>query len=59
MHSEGRTFRWTGEYEENMNVRHTLETQLNVLEEFEAEVASHRIAKRRLYSWQISIPTCN
>jgi sugar/nucleoside kinase (ribokinase family) len=34
----GQTFRWRGEYEENMNVRHTLETQLNVLEEFQAEV---------------------
>ncbi|HET6267319.1 MAG TPA: PfkB family carbohydrate kinase [Acidobacteriota bacterium] len=36
--SEGKTFRWTGEYEENMNVRHTLDTQLNVLEEFQAEL---------------------
>jgi sugar/nucleoside kinase (ribokinase family) len=36
--SEGRTFRWKGEYEENMNVRHTLETQLNVLVEFKAEL---------------------
>lgn len=43
--SEGRTFRWSGEYEENMNVRHTLETQLNVLEEFQAELpASYRKA---------------
>jgi sugar/nucleoside kinase (ribokinase family) len=41
--STGRTFRWTGEYEENMNVRHTIETQLNVLEEFKAELpASYR-----------------
>src|SRR5262245_2840433 len=38
VHSPGKTFRWTGEYEENMNVRHTLETQLNVLEEFKAEL---------------------
>jgi sugar/nucleoside kinase (ribokinase family) len=36
--SPGRTFRWTGEYEENLNVRHTIETQLNVLEEFQAEL---------------------
>jgi sugar/nucleoside kinase (ribokinase family) len=36
--SEGRTFRWTGEYEDNMNVRHTIETQLNVLEDFKAEL---------------------
>jgi sugar/nucleoside kinase (ribokinase family) len=34
--SDGQTFRWKGEYEENMNVRHTLETQLNVLEVFQA-----------------------
>ena len=38
--SEGLTFRWKGEYEENMNVRHTLETHLNVLEEFAAELPS-------------------
>ena len=31
----GATFRWSGVYEENMNIRHTLETQLNVLERFE------------------------
>src|ERR1041384_3966457 len=43
--SDGQTFRWKGEYEENMNVRHTLETQLNVLEEFQAELpASYRKA---------------
>lgn len=36
--SSGQTFRWTGEYEENLNVRHTIETQLNVLEEFKAEL---------------------
>lgn len=45
VHAEGRTFRWTGEYEENMNVRHTIETQLNVLEDFKAELpASYRKA---------------
>lgn len=36
--AEGATFRWKGEYEENMNVRHTLETHLNVLEQFDAEL---------------------
>src|SRR3990172_1558227 len=36
--SDGLTFRWKGEYEENMNVRHTLETHLNVLDQFEANV---------------------
>ncbi len=36
--SDGRTFRWRGEYEENMNVRRTLETQLNVLSDFKADL---------------------
>jgi sugar/nucleoside kinase (ribokinase family) len=40
VHAEGKTFRWTGEYEENMNVRHTLETQLNVLEQFQPALPS-------------------
>lgn len=31
---EGRTFRWVGSYDENMNVAHTLDTQLNVFESF-------------------------
>lgn len=31
---EGRTFRWTGHYHEDLNVRDTLETQLNVFEHF-------------------------
>lgn len=36
--AEGLTFRWKGEYEENMNIRHTLETHLNVLDQFEARL---------------------
>ena len=36
--AEGDTFRWKGEYEDNMNVRHTLETHLNVLEDFKADL---------------------
>lgn len=44
--SPGQTFRWKGEYEDNMNVRHTLETHLNVLEEFKAELpAQYRKTK--------------
>jgi len=43
--SEGKTFRWTGEYEDNMNVRRTLDTQLNVLTEFKADLPkSYRTA---------------
>ncbi len=29
--AEGKTFRWTGRYHDNMNDRETLETQLNVI----------------------------
>lgn len=31
---EGKTFRWKGEYSDNMNVRTTLDTQLNVFADF-------------------------
>lgn len=32
--ASGKTFRWTGRYHENMNIRDTLDTQLNVFEHF-------------------------
>ncbi len=32
---EGKTFRWTGRYHENMNIRDTLDLQLNVFERFQ------------------------
>src|SRR5215210_3441045 len=35
----GRTFFWRGEYEWNLNVRHTLDTQLNVFGEFEPKLS--------------------
>ncbi len=34
----GKTFRWSGVYEKNMNNRNTLSTDLNVFETFSAEV---------------------
>ncbi len=34
----GRTFRWVGSYDQNMNVAHTLDTQLNVFESFHPEL---------------------
>ena len=34
----GKTFRWSGRYEADWNTRHTLDTQLNVLEHFEPKV---------------------
>ena len=39
----GNTFRWTGEYAQNLNSRETLDTQLNVFAEFSPTLASrHR-----------------
>ena len=40
---EGRTFRWAGEYAENMNDRSTIDTQLNVFSDFRPVLAArHR-----------------
>ena len=42
----GRTFRWTGRYHEDMNLRDTLDLQLNVFADFEPKVpASYRDAE--------------
>ena len=35
----GRTFFWAGEYEYNLNIRHTLETQLNVFGDFRPKLS--------------------
>jgi sugar/nucleoside kinase (ribokinase family) len=35
----GRTFFWRGEYEWNLNIRHTLDTQLNVFGDFEPKLS--------------------
>jgi sugar/nucleoside kinase (ribokinase family) len=35
----GKTFFWRGEYEWNLNIRHTLDTQLNVFGEFEPKLS--------------------
>ena len=36
--ASGKSFRWSGRYHENMNIRDTLDTQLNVLTEFRPEL---------------------
>ena len=36
--ADGKTFRWTGRYHENMDDRDTLETQLNVLADFDPKL---------------------
>ncbi|MGI8827765.1 MAG: PfkB family carbohydrate kinase [Chloroflexota bacterium] len=37
----GQTFRWVGEYHEDMNVAHTLDTRLNVFETFHPRIPEH------------------
>jgi sugar/nucleoside kinase (ribokinase family) len=37
----GRTFRWRGRYEFDLNTAHTLETQLNVFAEFRPDLPDH------------------
>lgn len=37
----GRTFRWAGEYGFDLNEAHTLDTQLNVFEQFDPELPEH------------------
>jgi len=37
-HAKGASFRWAGRYHENLNLRDTLDTQLNVLTQFKAEL---------------------
>ncbi len=46
----GKTFRWRGKYLPNMNDRETLETHLNVLEQFDPQI------HRKLSSLEICLP---
>ena len=39
--AEGKTFRWSGVYEENMNNRRTLRTDLNVFADFTPDLPDH------------------
>jgi sugar/nucleoside kinase (ribokinase family) len=39
--AEGKTFRWSGEYEWDMNNRRTLSTELNVFEKFQPTLPAH------------------
>jgi cytidine kinase len=45
----GRTFFWAGEYEWNVSVRHTLDTQLNVFGEFEPKLSEASKAADTLF----------
>ncbi|MBN1958925.1 MAG: sugar kinase [Desulfuromonadales bacterium] len=39
--SSGKTFRWKGRYDYNLNEAHTLETHLNVFEAFQPDIPDH------------------
>lgn len=39
--ASGKTFRWAGKYEYDLNEAHTLDTQLNVFEAFDPELPDH------------------
>src|SRR5918996_3589520 len=45
----GKTFFWRGEYEWNLNVRHTLDTQLNVFGDFEPKLSDASKAADTLF----------
>ena len=45
----GKTFFWAGRYERDVNVRHTLDTQLNVFETFEPKLSETSAAADTLF----------
>jgi sugar/nucleoside kinase (ribokinase family) len=45
----GRTFRWSGEYSEDLNDRRTLETQLNVFESFDPTIRAEDVGAPHLF----------
>jgi sugar/nucleoside kinase (ribokinase family) len=45
----GRTFFWSGRYERDVNVRHTLKTELNVFEHFEPKLSDESRAAETLF----------
>jgi sugar/nucleoside kinase (ribokinase family) len=47
--AEGETFRWRGRYDYDLNVAHTLETQLNVFADFKPKLSAESKAARLLF----------
>ena len=56
--SDGKTFRWFGRYDYDLNVAHTLDTHLNVFADFQPKL-SDTSKKARLVFWQIFNQICN
>ena len=46
---EGKTFRWAGRYEYDLNVAHTLDTQLNVFADFKPKLSDKAKQSRLLF----------
>src|SRR4029453_5155592 len=46
---EGKTFRWGGRYEYDLNVAHTLDTQLNVFADFKPKLSPESKSSRLLF----------
>ncbi len=46
---DGKTFRWQGRYDYDLNVAHTLDTQLNVFAEFRPRLSDESKASRLLF----------
>jgi len=47
--SEGQTFRWRGRYEYDLNVAHTLDTQLNVVADFKPKLSESAKQSRLVF----------
>lgn len=47
--NEGKTFRWAGRYEYDLNVAHTLDTQLNVFADFKPKLSEESKMSRLLF----------
>src|SRR5690349_13513561 len=52
----GKTFRWRGEYDGDMNQAHTLETQLNVFETFSPKIPPAYLDSRYVFLGNIDPP---
>src|SRR4029434_9638739 len=46
---DGKTFRWVGRYEYDLNVAHTLDTQLNVFADFKPKLSERSKSSRLLF----------
>jgi sugar/nucleoside kinase (ribokinase family) len=47
--ADGKTFRWQGRYEFDLNVAHTLDTQLNVFADFKPKLSAESKSSRLLF----------